>query len=213
MIRKKIKNFTRRYWNKWLKAKKINLRITKMPLLLVFCGLMGLGVSIWGNEAYRNFFYFLINSLFILIPLSTIKTALVIKKEGKGKNILKRMLITCIPGLIGFLIFSTDFKNYYLFAISFVGALYFILDFVEQGDLAYKVIHKPKLTIKNEEDLFEALATKCSRTVFYESLSHMKDKKLSIELKKRAQRYPFTWINLFPLTKKSLTEKILGIKF
>lgn len=194
---------------------KVNPKITHMPLILVAFGLIGLCISIWGNEIYKNIMYIFLNFLFFFIPLTTLRLVITIKRFTKKErsNILKRMLITCIPGIVGIASYDTWIKEYYLVILSALGALYFLIDFAEQSNLAYMLIRKPKSTINNEDKLFSALATKCSRTVFYESLKYIRDKEIREDFRKRAAKYPFSWINLFPLTKMSLTEKIFGFRY
>lgn len=197
-------------------VKNVNVNITKMPLLMIIFAGIGLLVSVLGGQTSKDLVYIFLNGLFFFIPLTVLKlvTTHSFFTKKKRKNLLKRMIITIIPGIIGIVLFYTNVKNVYLVLISFLGFVYFLIDFIKQTDLAFKIIQKPKTSLKSEKAFYGAMATKCSRTVFFETLPFIENQETKKYFKERAKKYSFIKkIHLFPLTDESLTERIFRIKF
>ena len=119
------------------------------------------------------------------------------------------MLITLIPALILIIVFFTFLKDFALVLSGIGGFIYFLIDYRKQGLLSLTLMEKPYLTLKDDKNFYNIMATKCSRSMLYEYMRRLPLKQERVALLTRMRATGFRWFHLFPMTNQSLTQRIL----
>lgn len=190
-------------------VRETNPKIVVMPILMMFFSLLGC-IPYFLNEKLNmiriGLFGFIL-IMFWFIPTTTLPFVLKNFKGKRKSNLLKRMLITSLPGILLIIGFFTAWRYEILLTYGFLGFLYFLFDYITQGKLSIFIRIKPEI-LDSHSFIEKTMNTKCSRSVLWEHTRGMKNLKRKKEVRRRMKATGVRWWHLHPMTPKSLTEII-----
>lgn len=181
-----------------------------MPIIMILFAASGLIIALFAQELIARVYYCFVALLFVFIPATTVM--FVIKHPlfslSKKRHFLLRMFITSCGTFAMGVMYVTPFWRYILIIFCGIGTIFFIIDYVKQADLSIKIFRYARTVLLKNNNLEEALKTKCSRSVVYECMKRHPCSKTRFRILLVIKKLGLKWYHLFPLTDRSLIEVI-----